>query len=171
MNKILSLGEESHQRERADGDENLVSRLVVWYVPRPVYLAANQGAYLHDDILDPRHSFSNGSTVISKMMLAGEKAYICCGCDSALLHAEAIFGYPGRDNGVEVRVTRNESDQGKAFPIPATVRNREEGGEKRDQPELSKEAVEGSLVEILAAIRECQHRDDLDAGRRRGQHV
>lgn len=72
---------------------------------------------------------------------------------------------------MEVRVARHQSDQSEAFPIPAPIRDREQGGEKGDQPELAEEAVKGTLVEVLAAVRERQHRDDLDGGRGGSQHV
>ena len=53
----------------------------------------------------------------------------------------------------------------------SSSRERQQCGKEGQGPELADEAVEGALVEVLTALGQRQHEDDLEHGRRDGEHV
>ena len=133
------LDDKSGEGEGAYGYQYGVPSREVGGVVGPVDLRPDQGPNLHDD-------------VVSR------------GGDGALLHVEGVLRDPGRDDGMEVGVARDERHQREAGPLPPAVGKGQEGDQQRHDPELAEKAVEGALVEIVAAVGQSQHGDDLEYG-------
>jgi hypothetical protein len=79
VDEVPALHDECHEGETADCNQNCVAAVVVWCIIGAVDLGADHGTNLHDHVVG-------------------------CRCDGALLYIERVFGDPGGDNGVEVRV-------------------------------------------------------------------
>lgn len=93
-----------------------------------------------------------------------------CG-NGSLLNVESILRDPCADNGMEVRITRDQGDDTESSPFATSIWESQQGGKERNHPDLSKQAVERTLVEILGTVSETQHSDDLDSGRGSGKKV
>lgn len=145
-NQNLALDYHRNEGQGTESDADCVSLLIVRFIVFAVNLRTDQGANLDDDVVSS-----------------------CC--DGAFLHVERVFRDPGRDERMEVWVSRNESDERKARPLAATVRQSNEGYQQRHYPELAKDDVQSTLVEMVAAPCESQHGYDLENGRRNRQHV
>lgn len=140
------LHQQRDEAEGADGDEHGVAALVVRGVVGSVNLRPRDGAHLHHDVVRRRRH-------------------------GPLLDVKRVLRDPGRDDGVEVRVARDERHEREALPRPAAVRDRQHGGQQGQDPRLAKEAVEGALVEVVAAVCQGQHRDDLERSGWDREHV
>lgn len=96
---------------------------------------------------------------------------VCGSSDCSLLDVESVLGNPGADKRVEVRVSRDQCDEGVSTPVAAAIRDGEERSEEGQVPESTKEAVESSLVEVLRRVCKRQHSEDLKCGRGSGEQV
>lgn len=91
--------------------------------------------------------------------------------DGSLLDIKRVLRDPRTDQRVKVWIPRDQRHQREATPFTTPIRNGEQGSEDRQRPERAKEAVEGTLVEVLGTVRQRQHGDDLQGRRRRGEQV
>lgn len=72
---------------------------------------------------------------------------------------------------MEIGVARDERDKCEAGPFPTAVGQGEQRDEQRENPDLANETVEAALAKLVAAPRKEEHGDDLQRGRRDGEHV
>lgn len=120
--------------------------MVVWAIIGAVNLRANKRTDLHHDIVRR-------------------------GGDGSLFHVEAVFADPACHDGVEVGVSRDQGDERETAPFASAVGQGHQGDEAGHDPELADKGVQGPLVEVVAAVRQAQHGDDLEDGGRDRQDV
>lgn len=72
---------------------------------------------------------------------------------------------------MKVGIARDHGSNGESPPVVPVGRQSKQRSQQRQRPELPQEAVEGPLLEEIAALGQRQHEDDLQRGRGDGQHV
>jgi len=79
--------------------------------------------------------------------------------------------YVKRNTESSILTSGNHGRDCETAPFVSTSRQSEQSHEERQAPELANEAVESAFGEVIAAVRQRQHQDDLQHRRRNRQHV
>lgn len=117
----------------ANGQENLVSATIQRLVVVAVNVGGGNVARLHKHVVQR-------------------------GADGAGAHAVAVLGVPADENGMAVRVAQQARDEGIANPRRDGGRQRHQGHEPGEDPNVGKRRQHGAL---LAALREPREQDEV----------